>query len=150
MNRNGTRSFGRGGDMGRGRGTRRGRGIMGGMTCVSQASRSPAISGNARQPFINKVPGEILPNLKTQARELEEQLRAVNTRIRELEKSGKDIKKVAFIDLERCAGCGICEWVCPNGAISIGKISCIDQSKCTGCGRCIAKCPQSALSLREA
>lgn len=149
MNRSRTRSFGRGGDMGRGRGTRRGRGIMGGMTSVSQAGRSPVISGNAQQPFINTVPGEILPNLKTQARELEEQLQAVNDRIRELEKSGKDIKKVAFIDLDRCTGCGICEWACPNGAISIGEIDCIDQSKCTGCGRCISKCPQGALSLRQ-
>jgi ferredoxin len=122
---------------------------MVGINRVSQAGRFQTISGNTQQPLINTSPGETLPNLKTQAHELKEQLRAVDARIRELEKSEKYIKKVAFIDLDKCIGCAICEWACPIGAISIGEIDCIDQNKCTGCGRCISKCSQGALSLRQ-
>lgn len=46
------------------------------------------------------------------------------------------------VDLPKCTGCGRCEDVCPNGAISIspeGK-SVTDRSKCTVCGRCENAC----------
>lgn len=50
-------------------------------------------------------------------------------------------------DIERCAGCGRCEQVCPDQAVSMtdGK-ACTDYSKCTGCGRCTDECN---LNLRE-
>lgn len=46
------------------------------------------------------------------------------------------------VDLPKCTGCGRCEDVCPNGAITIspeGK-SVTDRSKCTVCGRCENAC----------
>lgn len=150
MNRSGARSFGRGRGMGGGRSIRRGRGITGGMMSVPQTTQSPPISGITQQPFIKTTPGEELPTLKAQARDLERQLQAINARIRELEEAGRDFARIAFVDSDRCTACGVCVEVCPNGAISIGEIACIDQRKCIGCGRCIAECPQSALSLRKA
>ena len=150
MKRSDGRSFGRGRGMGGGRGIRRGRGIIGGMMSGSQATQSSPISGIAQQPFIVTTPGEKLPDLRAQAKDLEEQLRAINTRIRELEESGKDFASIACVDSDRCTGCGICEWVCPNGAISVGGMAGIDSTKCTGCGHCIDKCPQGALLLVKA
>jgi len=147
--------------MGRGYSTGRGRGLVGkrgmargrltadGLMAPQPASRSPNSSGVAQLQFIETTPGENLPTLKAQAKDLEEQLRAINARIRELEESGKAFKRISYVDSDRCTGCGICEWVCPNGAISVGGMACIDSTRCTGCGRCIAKCPQTALSLRK-
>ena len=45
-----------------------------------------------------------------------------------------------------CRMCGICEEVCPFGAISHGKV---DIEKCYGCGLCAYKCPEKAISMRE-
>ena len=148
--------------MGRGSSTGRGRGLVGkrgmargrltadGLMDPQPASRSPNSSGVAQLQFIETTPGEKLPTLKARAKDLEEQLRVINARIRELEESGKDFARIACVDSDRCTGCGICEWVCPNGAISVGGMAGIDSTKCTGCGHCIDKCPQGALLLVKA
>ena len=69
---------------------------------VSRATQSQPISGIVQQPFIETTPGEELPALKGQAKDLEEQLRAINARINELEWAGKDITRIAFIDSDKC------------------------------------------------
>jgi 4Fe-4S ferredoxin len=64
-----------------------------------------------------------------------------------------------ILDKERCAGCGICETVCPREAIKTIKpvrikdrglrrpnID-IDEKKCNYCGVCNVICPFGALSL---
>lgn len=46
------------------------------------------------------------------------------------------------VDIPKCTGCGRCEDVCPNGAITIspeGK-SVTDRTKCTICGKCESAC----------
>jgi len=54
----------------------------------------------------------------------------------------------AFVEVETCMGCGICQQVCPVGAIAIEKIVLVDAQRCIGCGRCVQECPKGALSLR--
>lgn len=45
-----------------------------------------------------------------------------------------------------CIGCGICEKVCPQGAIHVENFhAVIDHEKCTGCGLCEEKCPKKAI-----
>lgn len=57
--------------------------------------------------------------------------------------------KKAYVDKDRCVGCGICEDVCNVGAISIiNGVAEIDIKKCIGCGDCINVCPQNAISLK--
>ncbi len=49
------------------------------------------------------------------------------------------------LSLEKCTGCGVCQKVCPNKAISMveGKAE-IDQARCLLDGKCLAVCPTGA------
>ncbi|MGI6216947.1 MAG: 4Fe-4S binding protein [Coriobacteriales bacterium] len=60
-------------------------------------------------------------------------------------------RKVAFIDKEKCVGCGACVRECEQGAIKIqpGWFSKVDESKCIGCGNCISICHKHAPAWKE-
>ncbi|MBQ4627269.1 MAG: EFR1 family ferrodoxin [Clostridia bacterium] len=57
------------------------------------------------------------------------------------------ITKKFFAD-ESCTGCGLCERVCPDGAIEMrdGKPAWV-KSKCQHCTACINRCPVKALQF---
>lgn len=59
------------------------------------------------------------------------------------------IKKIAVPDREHCAACGICQEVCPRGAVSIwrGSYAVVDSKLCVGCGQCSRSCPASAIRM---
>jgi heterodisulfide reductase subunit A-like polyferredoxin len=59
---------------------------------------------------------------------------------------------VSVVDHERCNGCGICERVCPYGAMRLveveGTIKAASTSaSCKGCGLCAASCPSTAVDM---
>jgi 2-oxoacid:acceptor oxidoreductase delta subunit (pyruvate/2-ketoisovalerate family) len=54
----------------------------------------------------------------------------------------------AVVDEDKCAGCGICVDVCPQGVITMDRVAKIDVNKCIGCGICVNECPRSAISLK--
>jgi len=53
----------------------------------------------------------------------------------------------AKVDEEKCTGCGLCEEVCPAGAISVDDVAQVDAGKCNDCGACVEECPNEAISL---
>lgn len=52
-----------------------------------------------------------------------------------------------WIDTSLCTGCGMCERICPSGAISMNdnKTAVIEMSLCLRCGRCHDSCPSEAV-----
>ena len=49
-------------------------------------------------------------------------------------------------DATKCINCGMCERVCPMGAVRVvdGR-AVIDDEKCVACGMCATKCPRGAI-----
>jgi Fe-S-cluster-containing hydrogenase component 2 len=58
---------------------------------------------------------------------------------------------VACIECMEEIPCNPCEFVCPNGAISIGAemtdLPVLDEAKCNGCGLCVPVCPGLAIFI---
>ncbi len=58
----------------------------------------------------------------------------------------------AVVDVELCAGCGMCVDVCPYGAAALDEgwgISQINPVLCKGCGACASACPSKAIRLQH-
>ncbi len=61
--------------------------------------------------------------------------------------------QVASSDLDVCIGCGVCESVCPQTAVTlVGDGSehphaVVEVNACRGCGICAAECPSGAMTL---
>ena len=64
----------------------------------------------------------------------------------------------AFLNAERCKGCGLCIAFCPTKALAAGsRLNTIGycppeietNGQCTGCGFCAMMCPDLAIEIRE-
>jgi heterodisulfide reductase subunit A len=66
-----------------------------------------------------------------------------------ISKGEVDIEPVrASIDEKYCAGCRMCNNLCPYGAIDFleeKKVSWVNDALCKGCGTCVAACPAGAI-----
>ena len=91
--------------------------------------------------------GQQIQVLREQARAIEVRLRCLDKRISELDHGFTPSDFKALVDTDTCVGCGICQKVCPAGAISVEEIARVDPKRCIGCGCCVDQCPQGALAL---
>ena len=54
----------------------------------------------------------------------------------------------AKVDTEKCLGCGVCEGVCPVGAIKVeDSVAVVDADTCVDCGACASECPAEAITI---
>jgi heterodisulfide reductase subunit A len=59
---------------------------------------------------------------------------------------------VSSVNEDACFGCGICEYLCPYGSITVQATESGDKARtisasCKGCGVCASKCPRKAISM---
>jgi ferredoxin len=80
-----------------------------------------------------------LQNQNEQKQEIEKRLSALE--------SGR--RAVAVVLADRCAGCGLCADVCPNGAIRVDKQSKVDPWLCSACCACVQECPNEAIIIAQ-
>jgi heterodisulfide reductase subunit A len=64
------------------------------------------------------------------------------------------IPAVAYVDENRCIGCGICESLCAFQAhrakkTEQGNRSEVIHASCKGCGSCASSCPQQAITMKH-
>lgn len=57
----------------------------------------------------------------------------------------------AKVDLEKCTGCKLCIFACPEpNALHFlkedKKVS-VEANRCKGCGLCVATCPKEAMDI---
>ena len=150
MGRGKGRGMGRGGGMGRGMGKGMGGGGgMGGVMSMPAPMGMPStgLAAGSQQDDGAQVDHEQeLAALKQQAKLLEQQKNQINNRIAQLE-SGR--KAIAIVVSGKCAGCGICEDVCPTNAIKVNGQALVQPELCTGCGLCVDECPNNAVILTQ-
>lgn len=61
------------------------------------------------------------------------------------------IRKIIYIDEDKCNGCGLCVPSCAEGALQIidGKARLVKDEYCDGLGACLGECPMDALHIIE-
>lgn len=134
---------GQGMGMGRGRGMGGGRGMgmapgagMGSSSGNFGAAQSSAPQGSRQE----------LDQLKHQAEMLKQQKQEIDKRISEME-SGR--KAAAFVQEDKCTGCGICVDICPVNAINLNNKAVVNTGLCTACAACVPECPNGAIIITQ-
>ena len=55
-----------------------------------------------------------------------------------------------IVDAEKCNGCTLCSYYCPDGCISMkDKVAVIEYAYCKGCGICAEECKAVAIIMER-
>lgn len=121
-----------------------------------RSNSAGAFSGRSslHQPFREAVfvphqeaKSDTLSELRKEIRSVEAALRQLESRLSHVESESPDEHLKAAVDTKQCVACGMCEAVCPAGAITLDATAHIDPLRCLGCGDCVSACPRGAISL---
>ncbi len=135
-------NMGRSGGRGCGMGGGKGMGRSMGMATRTTMPDCPADPGAFQPPAGQSE----LDQLKQQAHVLQQQKQQIQKRISELE-SGR--KAAAFVQTDKCNGCGICTDVCPVHAIRVNSHAIVNPKLCTACAICVSECPNGAMTITQ-
>lgn len=59
----------------------------------------------------------------------------------------------ARIEIEKCTGCKLCIFSCPDPNVLMlneKKKIMVNENRCKGCGLCAGVCPKKAITVKEA
>jgi len=59
--------------------------------------------------------------------------------------------KCAMVNKKKCAGCGVCESICPAKAVAVDpaeKVAVVNEALCKGCGACSSSCRCGAINVK--
>jgi len=143
--RSGRRGRGRQSQLGYGRGS--GRRMSAKVMAPEPSAFLRPQSGATLRPKTEMSRKQELQAIEEQARAIQTRLRSLDKRIREIEHGFTPSNLKAFVDSDRCVGCGTCLDVCPACAISVEDIAEVDPKRCIGCGSCVEQCPSGAVAL---
>ncbi|MFX1293293.1 MAG: hydrogenase iron-sulfur subunit [Promethearchaeota archaeon] len=94
-------------------------------------------------------------NPKNIADSISQALGAASRALRFIERGSVESEAItASVNPNLCISCGMCQHICPYGAVGIvveeGKIvSEVNQLLCKGCGTCSVVCPAQAITMRH-
>ncbi len=54
-----------------------------------------------------------------------------------------------LIDRAKCVGCGLCEYSCAYGAVTVRFKASVDNARCTDCTVCVDYCPVDAIVMEK-
>ena len=56
----------------------------------------------------------------------------------------------AYVDPEKCEGCGDCVPVCPNESIKmVDEKAVVDKEQCIDCNACVDTCTKQAIEMKD-
>ena len=122
-----------------------------GFPCISpRAFWEPRIGrpggGNTGRKKKMKPKGE-LQSLRARARALEARLSSMERRLRQMETGPAPLFRKATVNPGKCVGCGLCQAICPSGAMVVERTARVLADRCIGCGRCVEVCPEGAIAM---
>jgi ferredoxin len=106
----------------------------------------PQIAWSASPSEFDMSPEEARCILKGEVQDLQDRQQQLQRSVSELKSSRET---VAYVHVNKCAGCGLCTDVCLVNAIHIDHYAIADPCLCMACAACVLECPNEAIVISQ-